>query len=71
MRAVTITYMSYGYPGITVFSKEYNGLKKERMIGKAKHWAFLHFRKQYDSGDLRITFYDDILDISTAENVPL
>lgn len=71
MRAVTVTYMSYGYVSVTVFSREYNGLKDERMIGKVKHWAYLYFRKQYDSGDLRITFYSDIMDITTAVNVPL
>lgn len=71
MRAVTVTCMNYGHASVIVFSREYNGLKKERMIGKVKHWAFLHFRKQYDSGDLRITFYADIMDISTAENIPL
>lgn len=71
MRAITITYEYCGHASVTVFSREYNGLKDERMIKKVKHWAFLYFRKQYDSGDLRITFYSDIMDITTAVNVPL
>lgn len=71
MRAVTVTYLFYGYPHITVFSREYKGMAKDRMLKKVKHWAFLHYRKQYDSGELRITYYDDIMDISTAENIPL
>jgi hypothetical protein len=71
MRAVTVLHYYYGFPHVKVFSKEYNGLKKERMIGKVKHWAFLHYRKEYDSGVLRIIYYEDIADITTAEVIPL
>jgi len=72
MRAVVITYISfYGYPHLRVFSVEYKHLTDEKMIKKAKGWCKSTIRKKYDAGEVVITFYGDIMDITTAVNVPL
>ena len=71
MRAVTVTYMYWGSPQIQVFSYQYKGLPDERMIRKVKYWAQINFRKDYEAGEVAVTFYSDIMDITTAVAVPL
>ena len=72
MRAVVITYISfYGYPHQTILSNDYKHLTDERLIRKAKGWCNSTIRKKYEAGEVAITFYADIMDITTAVVVPL
>lgn len=71
MRAVTVTHMYWGSPQIQVFSYQYKGMPEERMIRKVKNWARINYRKAYEAGEVSITLYSDIMDITTAVAIPL
>lgn len=72
MRAVTVTYMWAGYsPTVVVFSWQYKGLTDEKLIKKAKGWCRSNIYKAYVAGKVSIVLYSDIMDITTAVNVPL
>jgi hypothetical protein len=72
MRGVVITYMSMGaYPDTHILANGYQGLTDERIIGKAKSWARCNISKLLTPELCSLTFYGDILDISTARAIPL
>jgi hypothetical protein len=71
MRAVVITYMWWGMPRVKVFSHEYKRLTDERLVKKVKGWARCNISKLYTPENCSITFYSDILDVTTAVNIPL
>lgn len=70
MRAVVVTYVHpfYGLRMIP-FSTGYKHLTDEKLIKKARGWCRSNIVKQYDAGEVRITFYADIMDISTAKAI--
>lgn len=72
MRAVVVTYVHTFY-GIRMipFSAGYKHLTDEKVIKKAKGWCRSNIIKKYEAGEVTITFYSDVMDISTAVNVPL
>lgn len=72
MRGVVITYISAGRFSYTrMFSDGYQGLTDERMINKAQRWAVLHLGELRTPETCSVTFYGNILDVSTARQVPL
>lgn len=72
MRAVVITYIGfYGYPKVVVLSVEYKHLTDERIVRKARGWCKSNILKRYNAGEVAITFYSDIMDITTAVAIPL
>lgn len=72
MRAVIVTYI-HNYYGLRMipFSAGYKHLTDEKVIKKAKGWCKSNIKKKYEAGEVIITFYADVMDISTAENIPL
>jgi hypothetical protein len=61
-----------GYsPHVKVFSYEYKGLTDGRMIKKAKGWARSNIPKLFVPETCSMTFYSDILDITTAVRIEL
>lgn len=72
MRTVVVTYLTpYKYPALIAFGPTYKNLTDERLIRKAKGWCKSNIIKLYEAGEVRITFYADIMDITTAVNIPL
>jgi hypothetical protein len=71
MRAVTLTFMRYGYPTVEIYGGgEYNGLTDKRLIGKVRTICRLYHNSVFKSGEYQLVLYRDVMDFTTGTVIP-